>query len=189
MPKYVVGLFGMVGTGKSTVSNYFQSKKWTYINQDILGHEVIDENIHQIVSLFGKDILENGIINRKLLGKKVFNNEELLTQLMDFSYPIIVQKTQQLLQQYNKSTIVEGAFFYKVREFIPYTHLLYIEVDQDILISRLQVRNHSLDWINQVLKRQQDIPHHKYLADYILKNNTTQQDLYDQIEKFISSLV
>ena len=184
----VIGLYGQVGTGKSTVSQFFVSKKWTYINQDLLGHQVIDEYRDEIVQLFGDQIIEQNQIDRNKLGALVFNDPQKLSELVNFSYPIIIHKTKELLAQYNSHTIIEGAFFYKVRHSIPYTHLIYIETTQDILYQRLINRGHTISWIDRVLSSQQDIQDHKILADFVLNNDGEKDALHSQIQNILSQL-
>lgn len=181
------GLYGMVGTGKSTVSNYLSAQGWDYINQDILGHEVLDENTLKLVSLFGEEITTNGVINRQKIGSLVFNNPKKLQKLIDFSYPIIIQKTLSLLR--DVPTIIEGAFFYKVREFIPHTHLIYLSVELPLLRQRLLSRGHSEEWIQNVLDNQQDISKHENIADYILSNNKDIEFLHHQIKMILHQFI
>lgn len=182
----VWGLYGMVGTGKSTVSKYLHSLGWNYINQDLLGHEVLKEYPHELAEIFGKEILIQNSVDRQKLGNIVFHDSKKLEQLMQFSYPIIVQKTLEHID--TKSTIIEGAFFYKVKQYIPYTHLLYVDVELSLLKQRLIQRGHTLDWIEQVIKNQQDILHHRYLADFILSNNNDTYTLHKQIDSILTQI-
>ncbi len=191
--RYIIGLYGQVGTGKSTVSQFFESKtfesnKWNYINQDLLGHQVINEYSNDLVLLFGDKIVEQDQIDRKKLGELVFGNPQELSKLVEFSHPIIIQKTNELLAQNNNHTIIEGAFFYKVKESIPYTHLIYIEMSYEILYQRLLKRGHSSSWIDHVLASQEDIKNHKFLADFVLTNDGELSALHHQIQDILSQL-
>lgn len=184
----IIGLYGLVGTGKTTISNFFKNHHWNSINQDFLGHEVLQEYPQEISKIFGKEILENNIINRKILGQKVFSNALLLDKLMEFSYPIIIDKTLQILNNNKNPTIIEGALFYKVRELIPHTHLMYVEVLLPVLHTRLLARGHSLEWIKKVLFHQKEIIQAKSLADIIIDNSDTIEYLNKQLDAFLQKL-
>lgn len=186
--RYIFGLYGQVGTGKSTVSQYFTTKNWDYINQDALAHQVIKEYPTDLITLFGTQISSEGQIDRKKLGDLVFNNPKELIKLVTFSYPIIINKTNSLLRQSHHHTIIEGAFFYKVRTQITHTHLIYIDVPNSLLKKRLIQRGHPISWIENVLASQQDITNHAFLADFTLSNNQDLPYLYHQIEQIINSL-
>jgi len=186
--KNIIALFGMAGTGKTTVTEFFKEKKWQIINQDLLGHEVLDEYQDEIVKIFGEDIITDHKINRNILGKKVFSNTELLRQLMDFSYPIIIKKTNEILLKNNIDVIIEGAVFYKVRTEIPYDYLMYIHVDIDILRTRLKNRGHSNEWIDNIVYMQKDILMAKKYANIIIINNSSKEKLFDQLNIFSKNL-
>ncbi|MGL5955264.1 MAG: dephospho-CoA kinase [Brevinema sp.] len=177
----VLGLYGQAGTGKSTVSQYFKNQGWDYINQDVLGHHVLEEYPKELVLLFGEEILTDQVVDRKKLGQLVFSHADLLQKLVNFSYPIIIKKTNSLLQS-GRNTIIEGAFFYKVRQSISHTHLMYIFVEATVLVDRLLQRGHSELWIQQVLLSQQDIILNADLADFVLDNSSDLPTLYRQIE-------
>ncbi len=188
MSKKVFGLYGQIGTGKSTAAKYLRGMGWDYIDQDILGHEVIEEHPVEIAEYLDLDILgDDGTIDRKRLSAAVFYDEELLQKLVDFSYPIIVQKTLDSLKY--KDTVIEGAFFYKVKDSIPHTHLLYIGVERHILIERLVDRGHDLDWIHKVLESQTEIAEHQNLADFKLDNSGDTAHLYNQINNILSKIL
>ena len=179
----ILGLYGMVGTGKSTLSKYLESKNFFYINQDLLGHEVLEENNKGLIALFGKDIAPSGKVDRQILSQLVFEDSSQLKKLTTFSHPLIIQKTNTLIKNHEEQNIIiEGAFFYKVRDLISYTKMLYIEVNPSVLIPRLIQRGHSLEWIERVLESQKEIANHKGLADYIFDNSEDTDHLYTQIQ-------
>ncbi len=184
----IVGLYGQIGTGKSTVSNYLRGLDWNYINQDQLGHQVLSEYPDELISIFGVQILTDNAVDRKKISDLVFNDSAMLQKLVDFSYPIIIKKTIDLID--DRNNIIEGAFFYKVREQIPHSHLLYISVEKNLLHQRLLLRGHKKEWINNVLNldSQQDILKHSYIADFILDNNKDLSHLHNQIDEVLSQI-
>ncbi len=184
----ILGLYGQIGTGKSTVSEYLKRHNWDYINQDKLGHEVLNEYPKELAEHLGVDILdENGMIERPKFSSLVFGNPELLRLLVEFSYPIIINKTLNLIKNHN--TVIEGAFFYKVRESIPHTGLVYVSVEKDILVQRLIQRGHDINWIYKVLDSQKDIYENSNLADFSLDNSEGLQELYKQIDFILMEML
>ncbi len=181
----IAGLYGQIGTGKSTVSEYLKKSGWDYINQDKLGHEVLQE--------YSKELAEHLKINvkdvedRPKFSRMVFEDTDLLGRLVEFSYPIIIQKTINLIK--DKNTVIEGAFFYKVKDSIPHNHLIYISVERDILIQRLLKRGHDIDWIYKVLESQTDIADNQGLADFRLDNSGRAEDLYKSIDIILGQML
>lgn len=186
---YIIGLYGMAGSGKSTVAKFFEEKGWLVIHQDQLGHQVLQENVEQIVTLFGSNILDNGVVNRSKLGAKVFSDDTLRQQLMTFSYPIIINKTNEIIQQStNTNIIIEGALFYKIKDRIPYTHLMYVQSDESLLRQRLLTRGHTIEWIDHILFSQQEILEHKD-ADFIITNNDSLPSLKKNLINILQQLI
>lgn len=184
----ILGLFGQAGSGKSTVARILHEKYGYFvINQDILGHQVLEEFSEIIIQEFGKEMVdENGTVDRKKLGNKVFNDKKALLKLNAFSYPHIINKTLALLDTTMQNSVIEGVFFFRVKNNIPYTSLIKVCIDHTRLVTRLLMRGHSPEWIHSVLDNQMEIINEP--ADYILFNNGTIRDLEIQIEQMIAEI-
>ena len=80
MAKFVVGLRGGIGTGKSAVSNIFESLGVDIADADISSRNVMkpgEEAFEKVVDHFGEGILDSaGEINRQRLRKIVFSKPE-----------------------------------------------------------------------------------------------------------------
>lgn len=182
----IVGVYGRAASGKSSVSKYLvREKGWHAIDQDKLGHEVLEEHTEELLEIFGRDILENEKISRELLGKKIFADCHLREKLMTFSYPYIIKKTNNLLSN-NKSNIIEGALFYKMRESFPNSTLWYIKTDLNLCIERLKDRGYTKKHIENVLRSQKDIFLNAHLADHVIDNSGNIAQLYLTIDTLLS---
>ena len=105
MAKFVVGLRGGIGTGKSAVSNIFESLGVDIADADISSRNVMkpgEEAFKKVVGHFGKDILDSaGEINRPKLRKIVFSKPEEKIFLENLTVPSI---TQDLLKKIQRAT-------------------------------------------------------------------------------------
>ena len=63
----IICVTGKIGTGKSTVSKFFEQKGFHYINMDELGHDAFQKNIEKIRKAFGET-------DRKKISQIVFNS-------------------------------------------------------------------------------------------------------------------
>ncbi|KAM6042608.1 bifunctional coenzyme A synthase [Theristicus caerulescens] len=88
---YVIGLTGGTGSGKTSIAKLLGHLGAFLIDADKLGHAVYVPGgpaYEQVVAAFGAEILnEDGTINRKVLGAKVFGNPERLKSLTDIVWP------------------------------------------------------------------------------------------------------
>ncbi|KAM4822965.1 bifunctional coenzyme A synthase isoform X1 [Urocitellus parryii] len=92
---YVIGLTGISGSGKSSIAQRLKGLGAFVIDSDHLGHRAYAPSgpaYQPVVEAFGTDILhKDGIINRKILGSRVFGNKKQMKILTDIVWPVIAK--------------------------------------------------------------------------------------------------
>ena len=85
----IIGLTGGIGTGKTMVAEYFKSLGIPLYIADEEARQLMtsDNIINALSNEFGKEILENGILNREKLAQLVFNNPKKLQKLNSIVHP------------------------------------------------------------------------------------------------------
>ncbi|XP_065555523.1 bifunctional coenzyme A synthase [Lathamus discolor] len=100
---YVIGLTGGTGSGKTSIARLLGCLGAFLIDADKLGHAVYVPGgpaYKQVVATFGAEILyEDGTINRKVLGAKVFGNQERLKSLTDIVWPEIARMVKEQIRE------------------------------------------------------------------------------------------
>jgi dephospho-CoA kinase len=111
--KYVIGLTGNIGVGKSVVRQMLQHLGAYTIDADELTHQVMAPNApayQPVVEMFGKFVLDDaGKINRALLGAVVFSVPEALVKLEQIIHPIVNQFTGVLITRAKQRVVVVEA--------------------------------------------------------------------------------
>ena len=78
--KFVLGLTGGIGSGKSAASQWFESQGIAVVDADIVAREVVDIGqpaLQQIQQAFGDWVLlEDGSLNRRALREHIFHSQE-----------------------------------------------------------------------------------------------------------------
>ena len=99
--KFVLGLLGGIGSGKSAVAAELVKHGGWLINADQFGHEALrqDDLKKQIVARFGHDILTGDEIERKKLGAKVFADPSELRALESIVFPFIGDRIREEIAQ------------------------------------------------------------------------------------------
>ena len=96
MNKFIVGLTGGIGSGKTTVANQFQSLGVDIVDADLVAREVVEIGspaLSKIADYFGHEVInQNGSLNRALLRNKVFNNDADKNWLNNLLHPLIRQQ-------------------------------------------------------------------------------------------------
>lgn len=105
MSKFVVGLTGGIGSGKTTVANLFAAEGVALVDADIVAREVVapgSKGLEAIVTHFGAEILTpEGELDRAKLRQRIFSHPEEREWLNQLLHPMI---RQEMLAQVEKAT-------------------------------------------------------------------------------------
>lgn len=108
--KFIIGLTGNIGCGKSLVRSMLEVLGAQGIDADALSHEVIKPGgaaYQQVLDAFG-DVTDapGGTINRKKLGSIVFGNPKLMQRLEGIIHPIVIAESERLIRESDRNVIV-----------------------------------------------------------------------------------
>ena len=108
--KFVLGVTGGIGCGKSTVAGMFKDKDCLLIDADRLGHELISSGTRvseKIIKSFGLRILKpDNSIDRVKLSKKVFANKAALAKFNRIVHPELIRQIKRLIRNSQKKIII-----------------------------------------------------------------------------------
>ncbi len=91
-PNLIIGLTGGIGSGKTTVSDYFATLGIDVVDADIISHAITAKGSPMLLTLsevFGAQILSNDELDRTKLRQLVFANPTKLAQLNAILHPAI----------------------------------------------------------------------------------------------------
>ena len=98
----VIGLTGGIASGKSLVSGQLAERGAILIDADKVGHSAYlkdTQTFDEVVAAFGEDIVgENGEVDRKVLGGKVFADPEARRRLESIVWPAIRSMVEEQLE-------------------------------------------------------------------------------------------
>lgn len=93
MSKFLVGLTGGIGSGKTTVANMFAELGVELVDADIIAREVVEvgsKGLNEISAHFGKKILnKDQSLNRAKLRELIFSQLDERQWLNDLMHPMI----------------------------------------------------------------------------------------------------
>lgn len=111
--KYIIGLTGSIGTGKSVVRRMLEHLGAYGIDADALAHRAMAKGApgyDPILNTFGKFLLtEDGQIDRGRLGRIVFNDPQALAALEAIIHPLVLQAVDVLIRRSLHKVIVVEA--------------------------------------------------------------------------------
>jgi dephospho-CoA kinase len=189
-----VGLTGGIGSGKTTVSNFFLDYGIPVYNSDSQGKTLMNTNLelkNEIVSLFGKSVYDNGILNTNLLSSIVFKDSKKIEQLNNLVHPKVADNFNQWIGKNNNQPILvkEAAILIESRAYLNMDKIILVVSEKSTRINRVSKRDNSdLESIEKRIKLQltdnEKIKH----ADYIIENNSSLEHLKLEVIKVIKKL-
>ena len=146
----VLGLTGGIASGKSTAAERLKELGAIVLDADRYGHRAYDkdsEGFHAVVNEFGHDIVgEDGEIDRRVLGGKVFGAPDQLKRLTDIVWPVIRQfataEIAELREREPETVIVlEAAVLIEAEWQDLADEVWVVHVDPELAKKRLMDRN------------------------------------------------
>ncbi|MCH5191595.1 MAG: dephospho-CoA kinase [Oscillospiraceae bacterium] len=99
----IIGLTGLTGAGKSTVARKLMAYGCYHIDTDTVARDVIngDEKVkHKLKERFGDGVIgTDGSVNRPVLAKKAFADEESTNDLNAITHPAVTEKIKQIIDE------------------------------------------------------------------------------------------
>ena len=108
--KYVIGLTGNIGTGKTVVRRMLEHLGAYTIDADALSHRAIAKGApgyQAVLEAFGRWVLDSdGEINRSKLGGLVFRDPAALAQLEAIVHPLVRKAVDVLIRRASQTVVV-----------------------------------------------------------------------------------
>jgi dephospho-CoA kinase len=187
--KYVIGLTGNIGSGKSTVLRMLEQLGAKAIDADALVHEVMGQGTlvwQAIVDTFGQEILtDQGEIDRKKLGALVFDDHEALKRLENIVHPAVDQRFREIVQDSEERVIAVEAI--KITESEVYAQLdtlwLVTCPAEERLQRLVETRHVNEEDVERRLRSQMPPERQAELADVVIDNGGTLQQTWEQVRR------
>lgn len=145
----IIGLTGGIASGKSTASKILEAFGGKIIDVDRIAREAVmpgTKVLNEICDEFGAEmLLENGELNRKLLGSIVFQDKQKLGILNRITHADIRRRTKEILDSLvnegERAIIVDAALLFEIGLNLYTDVVWYIYADINSRIERLSARN------------------------------------------------
>ncbi len=199
MPR-VLGVTGGIASGKSLVTKMLGELGAATLSADEAAREVLakGEPAHlEVVERFGERVVAaDGEIDRAALGEIIFRNVQDREALNAITHPRIVQRISERVQRFKSETAGTNAimaveipllFECGLTDLVDET--LVVAAEQETQLSRLTVRNGlSVKEAEARIASQMPIKHKTSLADHIIRNNGSVEQLRESVHRFWSQI-
>ncbi|GHA37138.1 dephospho-CoA kinase [Salinimicrobium marinum] len=171
----VVGLTGGIGSGKTTVANFFAELGVPVYIADVEAKKLQNESEiikEQITALFGPEAYKNGILDRKFVSGKVFNDPEKLEALNNIVHPQVALHFDRWKEhQHSEYVLYEAAILFEKGGYRKCDYTILVVADHEAKIDRLKKRDKSeISEIKARMDTQWPDEKKLNLADFVIEN-------------------
>lgn len=171
----IVGLTGGIGSGKTTVANMFAELGVPIYNADIEARTLTASSKtirEKLIALLGAETFKKGVLDRKYMAKKIFNDKELLQAANAIIHPEVAAHFKMWVSNQNSAYIIkEAAIIFEIGTQDQFDLIILVTAPKQVRIERVMRR----DGVSQVEVEQRmdnqwsDIEKEK-LADIVIQN-------------------
>lgn len=174
---YIVGLTGGIGSGKSTIAEFFAQLGVPIVDADIVARQVVEKDsplLAQIAEHFGQQVLTaTGELNRAALREQIFHNEAEKNWLNALLHPAIRHAMlTQLQAQTAAYTLFVVPLLIENKLTALCDRILVVDVSEETQLERASRRDqNNRELIQQIMNAQVSRSTRLSYADDIINND------------------
>lgn len=189
----VIGLTGGIGCGKSLAAQYFAELGALVIDADQLARAAIErgsQGFDEVISFFGDSILNNGDIDRRALGELIFKDPEAKKKLESIIHPFVRQQFEEAVASLksDENLVYEIPLLVETGAQDRFDLVVTVESELENRIARLRQRGMHVSEIEGRIASQATREQRVAVADYLIENDGTEDELLRQVENIWDSL-
>lgn len=189
----IIGLTGGIGSGKTTVANFFKEKGVPVYIADDEAKKIMDNNevITEVQQLFEEKVIDNfGKLDRKRISQIVFHNKEKLNALNALIHPKVKAHFNTWLEKHASFSFVikEVAILFETNGHLYCDATILVTAPIEIRVERVMKRDHKTrEEVLQVINNQMPEEEKIKLATYVVENEKLEKT-HKQVEIILQKL-
>ncbi len=177
-----IGITGGIGSGKSLICKIFHVLGVPVYDADSRAKKLMTIDgilIDQIKKEFGSlSYDEDGVLNRELLSRSVFNNPEKLTKLNSLVHPRVALDYNQWMHEQDevKYCLKEAALLFEAGSYQSLDKIIVVTAPDELRIKRVLQRDPQRDRtvVERIIKNQMPQEEKMMKADFVIKNDESE---------------
>jgi dephospho-CoA kinase len=185
-----IGLTGGIGSGKSTVSALLAARGAVVIDADRIARQVVEPGtpgLAAVAEAFGPGVLTpDGSLDRPALAAIVFADPAAREKLDGIVHPLVRSRAAELAAAAPEDAVVvhDVPLLVETGQAGSYDLVLVVQADPDTRIDRLVRRGLTEEDARARIAAQASDEQRRAVADVVLENDGTPEDLAEQVDRF-----
>ncbi len=191
----IVGLTGGIGSGKSVAGDFFIELGIDVIDADHVSKNILDDNESAkklFQEHFGEKFIDNNNnVDRALLRDEIFKNEDKKEALESIIHPLVREEIFTFIENSNSVyKIIMVPLIYETNSQDFYDKIVVVDCKEENQIIRASKRdNKTKNDIINIMKNQASSDERMSIADEVIKNDSSLDDLKKQVIKVHQKLL
>ena len=191
----IVGLTGGIGSGKSVAGDFFIELGIDVIDADHVSKNILDDNESAkklFLENFGEKFIDkNKNVDRALLRDEIFKNEDKKEALESIIHPLVREEIFNFIENSNSVyKIIMVPLIYETNSQDFYDKIVVVDCKEENQIIRASKRdNKTKNDIINIMKNQASSDERMSIADEVIKNDSSLDDLKKQVIKVHQKLL
>lgn len=192
----VIGLTGVIGSGKSRVAEEFRNQCCYVIDADQQAREILERpsTLKIIQRWWGPSVVSEGKPNRRAIADVIFKNPVQKLQFEQFIYSIMDVEREILIEHARRTpevvaVVIDAPLLIEANVHKECDAVIVVSCSDEHRHARIQNRG----WTADQLKRREDCqlsPEEKLaFADYVIENDGLAEDISPQVQSIIDQIL
>ena len=182
-----VAIIGGIGSGKSAVLSRFKELGYTTLSADEINAQMLKDPEYQakLEELF-QGVVVNGVVNKKELSQRVFNNPYELAKLNHLAHPEICKRMR---EETSDPVIIEVPLIFESNTQDMFDEIILVTAKKKIRLERLEGRGVEKKRAKLIMWNQVSDKKLKKIATKIIDNSGDKEQLKEKVLATINEII
>jgi dephospho-CoA kinase len=197
VPLRVFGLTGGIGSGKSSVAALLRERGVPVVDADELAREAVaagSPGLAEVIAAFGHEVLGSaGELDRKRVASMVFADSEARERLNAITHPIVRRLSQERFAALDRQGVTLAAYdvplLFEVGLAQVLRPVVVVAASEATQLARVMARDGLTETEARArLAAQLPLAQKRALADHVIENDGSREDLARQVDELLAKL-
>ncbi|WP_289045338.1 dephospho-CoA kinase [uncultured Olleya sp.] len=196
MTPKIIGLTGGIGSGKTTVANFFKTLGVPIYIADTEAKALMNRSKiikRKLIKLFGEQAYIDDKLNKPFVASQIFSNQDLLQQMNAIVHPKVAKHFANWVKKQSTAYVIsEAAILFENGSYKKYDYIITVVAPKEVRLKRVLKRdNSSKEKVEAIMNNQWSDNQKIELSDFVINNTnleTTKLEVGKVHKKILKSI-
>ncbi|WP_054850707.1 dephospho-CoA kinase [Olleya sp. ITB9] len=175
MTPKIIGLTGGIGSGKTTVANFFKTLGVPIYIADTEAKALMNRSKiikRKLIKLFGEQAYIDDKLNKPFVASQIFSNQDLLQQMNAIVHPKVAKHFANWVKKQSTAYVIsEAAILFENGSYKKYDYIITVVAPKEVRLKRVLKRDSSSkEKVEAIMNNQWSDNQKIELSDFVINN-------------------